>query len=544
MVSESSSKRSALITGAATGLGASFADLLASEGWDLVLVDRQADRLNARAKSLSERRRVSVHPIVKDLTDPAAAADIFARCEALGVRIDLLVNNAGFHLRTLFHETPWADIEANVRVLLTAVVELTHRFLPGMLERCWGRIINISSVSGFMPGGVRLTTYNATKSFLIPFTEGLNLELEGTGVVATVVCPGFMRTDLFVANGLTDVRDSVPGFMWLDPAQVAKEAFRAAMNGAALTVNGLPNRMIVTAAKFVPRKLLRERTKIFHRKAHLAMASRPGGARPTGRRQAAVVTGATSGIGAAFAEALARDGYDVIVVARREKLLQQRSDELVSRFGVRSHPIVCDLATPEGPRMLLARCQELGWPVDVLVNNAGYPVNALFRDMSWRDIDAALQLLVGSVVQLTHGFLPAMIAQGWGRIINVASLAGFEPGSYRSTLYSSSKRFVIGFSESVDSEVEARGVRVTALCPGFTKTEWSSKTSFKGAPAPPLFWMESDAVARIGLAAAKRGGPVAIATTPASWLVSTAFQLAPRHFVGRFLSNQRRKLSA
>lgn len=540
MKSEIQSKRTALVTGAATGLGASFADLLAREGFDLVLVDRQADRLRERAASLSERYAVRAEPIVRDLADAAAVSDIFSQCQTRGIGVDFLVNNAGFHLKTLFHETRWGDIEANVRVLLTVVVEMTHRFLPGMLKRGWGRIVNVSSVSGFMPGGVRLTTYNATKSFLIPFTEGLNLELEGSGVAATVVCPGFMRTDLFVANGLTDVRDAVPGFMWLDPAQVAKEAYRAAMNGTGLRVNGLANRLIVTAAKFVPRKLLRDRTKILHRKAHDAIGAAPIGQRTGGIRRASLVTGATSGIGADFATELAREGMDVILVARRENLLRQRAEELTRRFGVRTHAIVCDLADPEAPTTLRRQCEDLGWAVDILVNNAGYPVNELFRDMRWSEIDAALQLLVRSVLQLTHAFVPGMIARGWGRIVNVASLAGFEPGSYRSTLYSSSKRLLIGFSESVDSELEGTGVRVTALCPGFTKTEWGSKSSVK-VTVPPLLSMESDRVARIGLAAAKRGGPIAVATTPAQRLVTTAFQLAPRRVVGRLLSSQRRK---
>jgi short-subunit dehydrogenase len=535
--------RTALVTGAAVGLGASFAELLARQGHNLVLVDRQADRLQERAADLGARHGVKVHAIVQALQDPGAASRILAECERLGAPIDVLVNNAGFHLNKLFHQHPWSEIDANVRVLLNVVVELTHRFLPGMIERRWGRILNVSSVSGFMPGGVRIATYNATKNFLIPFTEGLNLELEGTGVSATAVCPGFTKTDFYVANGLTDVRDSVASFMWLDPARVAEGALRASMRQTPVYVSGIPNRLIVTAAKFVPRKLLRDRTRIFHRKAHDEMDAAMhtnGGA--GGVRRAALVTGSSAGIGWSFAELLAGKGFDIILVARREQLLKDRAAELARRHGVRTHAIVQDLADPAAPDRLRSECDSLGWPVDVLVNNAGYPVNELFHRMSWEQINAALQVLVVSVVHTTHSFMGGMISRGWGRIINVASMAGFEPGSYRSSLYSSSKSFVIAFSESVDSELEGTGVRVTALCPGFTKTEWTSKNNLKNGSVPGIFWMESDAVAQVGFDDATKGTPLAIATRPAQRLLTTMFQLAPRRYVGRFLSNKRRSM--
>ena len=537
-------KHVALITGAAAGLGASFAERLARDGFDLVLVDRQADKVQTLADDLARRHGIKAHVVVQDLTQLDAVEKIHARCQALGVRVDILVNNAGFHLDKLFCDFPWPVLRDNIRLLLDVVVQTTHRFVPAMVESGWGRVINVASMSGFMPGGVRLATYTSTKAFIIPFSEGLNLELEGTGVHVTAVCPGFMRTDLFVSSGLTDVSDAVPGFMWLEPAQVADEAVRASMKGRPVLVSGIPNRLILAAAKVTPRSLLRERTRILHRKAHgkNGGAVVNGGPKP-GAKKAALVTGASAGIGASFAEVLATEGYDVVLVARRKALLDERAADLSRRFGVKAHVIVQDLTRPQAVDAILSDCASLGWPIDVLVNNAGYPVSELFCRMTAQELDAALQILVRAVAQLTHAFLPGMVERRWGRVINVASLAGFEPGSYRSTIYSSSKAFVIAFSESVNAELESTGVCVTALCPGFTKTEWASKANLEPGSVPAALSMESADVARIGFDAARRGVAVSVVGTVPQRLISAAFRLAPRRTIGRLLSNKRRKMT-
>jgi len=534
----------ALVTGAAAGLGASFARRLAREGYDVVLVDRQAGRVHDLADELARRHAITTHAIVQDLAHPGAAEAIHTRCRAFGAPVDILVNNAGFHLDRRFLDFPWPVLRDNMRLLLDVVVETTHRFLPAMVECGWGRIINVSSVSGFMPGGVRLATYTSTKTFLIPFSEGLNLELEGTGVRVMALCPGFTRTDLYASCGLTDVSDAVPAFMWLEPDQVADEAVRASMKGRPLHVSGLPNRIIVAAAKLAPRALLRERTRILHRNAYgmSGSAALRDGPDP-GRRKGALVTGASAGIGASFAELLAREGYDVVLVARRKARLDDRAAELSRRYGVKANVVVQDLTRPEAVDAILAGCRSLGSPVDVLVNSAGYPVSELFRCMTWPEVDAALQILLRSIAQLTHSLLPGMVERGWGRVINVASLAGFEPGSYRSTLYSSAKAAVISFSESVNAELESTGVTVTAVCPGFTNTEWARKARLAPGSIPAALTMESDDVARIGFEAAKRGAAVSVAGTVPQRVISAAFRLAPRRAIGRLLSSRRRKMT-
>lgn len=232
-----------------------------------------------------------------------------------------------------------------------------------------------------------------------------------------------------------------------------------------------------------------------------------------------------------------------MLVARRGEILERRAAELSNRYGVRTHVLVQDLTMPEATENIASECERLGWMIEVLVNNAGYPITGLFHKMSWSEVDAALCILVKSVVELTHRFLPQMVARGSGKVINVASMAAFEPGSYRSSLYSSSKAFVVGFSESVAAELVNTGVTVTALCPGFTKTEWLSHNKLENTAVPGFLWMESDAVAEIGYRSAQRGKTVAVAGRSALRAIYTLFRMAPRRIVGNMLSKKRRSMA-
>jgi short-subunit dehydrogenase len=544
MTSSNVRRKVALVTGAAAGLGASFAERLARDGFDLVLVDRDAQRMQDRADDLARRHGVSTHVIAQDLSSPGAARLVRAACDAQGWTVNLLVNNAGFHLNRPLHELPWPAVRDNVQLLLGVVVEMCHQFVGPMIEGGWGRIINVASVSGFMPGGVRLATYNAAKAFLIPFSEAIGFELAGTGVQVTAICPGFMRTDLFVNSGLTDVSDSVPSVLWRAPELVADDALQAVMKGVPVRISGLANRLIVGATRFVPRALLRERTRILHALAHRSgRTGRPQERSDAPGRRAAVVTGASAGIGASFCELLAREGFNLVLVARRGEVLQRRAGELSNRYGILTHVIVQDLTERQAAETIETECDRLGWPIEVLVNNAGYPVTQLFHKMSGAEVEATLRILVTSVVELTQRLVPKMIQRGSGRVINVASMAAFEPGSYRSSLYSSSKAFVVGFSESIAAELAPAGVTVTALCPGFTRTEWAGKNKLDNKAVPGLLWMESDAVAEVGWEAARRGSPVAIAGSPALRAISTLFQIGPRRLVGHLLSQRRKGMA-
>ncbi|HVI26796.1 MAG TPA: SDR family oxidoreductase [Xanthomonadaceae bacterium] len=219
----------------------------------------------------------------------------------------------------------------------------------------------------------------------------------------------------------------------------------------------------------------------------------------------ALVTGASSGIGAAIAREYARRGVPLVLTARRLDRLHALADELGARVPVAC--IAADLANPAAPRLLHEEIARRGLRVGHLVNNAGYGVPGRFLSSDWRVHADFLQVLVTSVCELTHRFLPAMEAAGHGRVLNVASLAGLAPASAGHTLYGAAKAFVIRFSESLAQETRPRGVHVTALCPGMTFTEFHDVNGMRARVArlPRWLWQDAETVARLGVDAVERG---------------------------------------
>ena len=185
-------------------------------------------------------------------------------------------------------------------------------------------------------------------------------------------------------------------------------------------------------------------------------------------RKLALVTGASAGIGAAFARALASHGYDVALTARRLDRLEKLAEEISLRYGVETLIVAADLSEPEAPGQILDFLTAHGRTVDVLVNNAGYGLPGTYAETRWEDQRAFIQVMMTAPAELAHRVLPGMMHRGFGRIVNVASLAGLLPGSAAHTLYGASKAFLVKFSQSLHLEAEAAGVHVTALCPGFT----------------------------------------------------------------------------
>ena len=227
-------------------------------------------------------------------------------------------------------------------------------------------------------------------------------------------------------------------------------------------------------------------------------------------RRTALITGASSGIGAAFAEVFAAGGYDLVVTARREDRLRDLAARLEPQHHVRVHVIVEDLADPGAPERLCAGIAARGLTIDALVNNAGYGVTGVYTISDWSTHADFLQVMVVAVAELTHRLLPGMIERGYGRIVNVASLAGLSPAPAGHTLYAASKAFVIKFSEALASEVKARGVHVTAVCPGFTLSEFHDVTGTRATVSrlPRWLWMDAPTVARQGVAAVNQGIPI------------------------------------
>lgn len=245
------SARVALVTGASAGIGEAFARLLAADGCDLVLTARREDRLRRLAEDLAGRFGVDAQAVPADLADPGAPAAIVQALR--GRPVDILVNNAGYGLPGVYAETRWADQQAFLQVLLTAVCDLTHRLLPGMIARRYGRIINVASLAGLVPGGPGSTLYGATKSFLVGFSESLNIETTGTGVHVTALCPGFTWSEFHDANGARErVNRNVPKWAWQDAETVARAGLKAVEANRAVAVPGLANKAIGLLARLTP----------------------------------------------------------------------------------------------------------------------------------------------------------------------------------------------------------------------------------------------------------------------------------------------------
>ncbi|MBY0493728.1 MAG: SDR family oxidoreductase [Cyanobacteria bacterium] len=249
------SGKTALVTGASSGIGKAFAELLAERGYAVVLTARRGDRLETLAAELRQKFGVATHCVVADLAQPNASEQIANELTAKQLTIDVLVNNAGYGVPGSYVNVPWEDHERFMQVMVTAVLDLTYRLLPGMLERGWGRIINIASVAGMVPAPAGHTLYGASKAFVIRFSEALQAENGPKGVHATAVCPGFTWSEFHDVTGTRDRMNKMPGFLWLKADDVAREGYAAVMNGRAVVVNGGIYKFLVWLNGAMPRSL-------------------------------------------------------------------------------------------------------------------------------------------------------------------------------------------------------------------------------------------------------------------------------------------------
>jgi len=238
-----------LITGASSGIGEALARQVAQSGRSVALVARRADRLEALAGELRRDHGVEAHVLPCDLTKPGAVADLARDVEQRGLTVEWLVNNAGFGTFGAFHTLPVERELEEIRLNVEALVEATGRFLPGMVQRGRGVVMNISSIGGLFPGPF-MSTYTATKAFVVAFSAGLETELRDTGVSVLCVCPGFTRTE-FQSHVDVDI-STIPSMAWQSADDVAAEALAAAARGGIL-VNGRMNRVFTGMLGFLPR---------------------------------------------------------------------------------------------------------------------------------------------------------------------------------------------------------------------------------------------------------------------------------------------------
>jgi len=252
------SRRVALITGPTSGIGEGFARRYAADGYDLVLVSRDADRLTRLAAELHNEGGRAVEVVPADLAESADRGKV---AERLAAGVDVLVNNAGFGTSGEFWTADPDVLQAQLDVNVTAVMQLTRAALPAMIEAGAGTVVNVASVAGLLSG--RGSTYSASKAWVVSFTEGLAVGLSGTGVGIHVVCPGYVHTEFHDRAGID--MTSLPSFMWLEVDDVVRESLADVARGKVVIVPGVQYKAITTASRMVPRTLARAATSVFGR---------------------------------------------------------------------------------------------------------------------------------------------------------------------------------------------------------------------------------------------------------------------------------------
>ena len=241
-----------LVTGASAGIGAAIAREYAARGWNLALVARREDPMLALAQDLKAKYGTTSHIFTADLFDVNATKDLMARIHKKKIQIDGLVNNAGYGHPGAYIDSPWEEHANFIQLMLTAPCELSRALLPDMKARGFGRVINVASLAGHLPGSNGHTLYAAVKSFLIKFSESLSMEFEGTGVNISALCPGFTYSEFHDVNGTRDGVSKLPDWMWMDADDCAEMAVEACDRGRAVFIPGGANKSIAALAKILP----------------------------------------------------------------------------------------------------------------------------------------------------------------------------------------------------------------------------------------------------------------------------------------------------
>ncbi len=254
MKKKKSPLKTALVTGASSGIGLEMARILAKDGLDVVLVARRRQKLEAVARELSVTHGVSARVIAKDLAQRASPGEIAEELEGERIAIDVIVNNAGLGVYGRFWKTDLARQLEVVQVNLVALTELTGRFLSGMVTRGRGRIVNVASTAAFQPGP-HMAVYYATKAYVLSFSEALAAELSGTGVTVTALCPGPTITEFQQTAGIEDSW-LFRGPLVMDAAKAARAGWEGARRGKRIVIPGLGNKFLKEAVRFSPRRLV------------------------------------------------------------------------------------------------------------------------------------------------------------------------------------------------------------------------------------------------------------------------------------------------
>ena len=256
--------KNALITGASSGIGKDMAYVMAEKGINLVLLARRENILNEIKHDLEKKFQIKVLIIASDLSQITEYQRIHNQCLNNDFSPDFLVNNAGYGTLNSFHKISYEDHIKFINVLSTSVIALTQLFLQNMLDKGFGRIINIASLAGFAPASNSGGMYTAVKSMIIKHSEGIHKEYSNKNIFCCAVCPGFTHTEFHDQMG--DFKGSIPSFMWMDSKTVAEQAFNETMKGKDLFINGGINKFLAFLMWLTPKWLTNLYYKVIMRK--------------------------------------------------------------------------------------------------------------------------------------------------------------------------------------------------------------------------------------------------------------------------------------
>jgi hypothetical protein len=246
-------RKTALITGASFGIGMEFARIFAREGYNLVLVARSADKLRQLASELEKAHGARSLILAIDLTEPGAPAYVLDQTTRADIQVDVLVNNAGFGQYGLFAELDLEECLRQIQLNVTTLTHLTRLYLPEMIARESGRILNVASTAAFQPGPL-MAVYFATKAYVLHLSEALANELDGSGVIVTCLCPGATATEFHKRANATGMR--LLKFGSMDARTVAEDGYRAMMSGKPVVISGFRNWLLAQSVRFSPRRLV------------------------------------------------------------------------------------------------------------------------------------------------------------------------------------------------------------------------------------------------------------------------------------------------
>jgi short-subunit dehydrogenase len=528
----------ALVTGASSGIGRELALGLAARGYDLVLVARREAALQALSREVEDRFGRRARILTEDLAAPGAPERIGEWTRREGVAPDVLVNNAGFGLAGHFVELPLDRQLAMIQVNVDSLTRLSRIFLPDMLTRGRGGILNVGSAAGFQPGPF-MAVYYATKAFVLSFSEALAEETRGTGVTITCLAPGPVATEFYevaAAHGGRLTRSRMLGAS--EVAQAGLEGFRA---GKTTVIPGLSIRTGIFAERFAPRVAVRRAVGRLNRGSDPGSPPGPRADRPqrtlgdpsSAGPEMVLVTGAAGGLGREITARFAHDGSALVLVDRDEAGLRKVAQAARAGGAASVHALTTDLSSAEGVDELLDRLRDEEWEIDVLVNNAGLAWSGPVAGQDPRQQEEMLGVNLLALFRLTRALLPGMLSQGRGGILNVGSTAGFQPGPGMG-IYFATKAFVNHLTEALAEEVQGMGVTVTLLAPGPLHSAFTTRARLEDTLLMRVGGMDPRKPAAAGVHAFRAGKTLVVpGLRNKIWMSS--LRLAPRWLTRRVL---------